>query len=59
VQRGDRAWTVAELAPDLEGLPRPDVLADLMHFFEEAVGPAELQVLVGYADTYFHESPSE
>jgi len=59
VERGDRAWTVAELRPELEGVPRPDVLADLMHFFEEAVGPAELQVLVDYADTYFQESPSE
>ena len=59
VQRGDRAWTVAELAPELEALPRPDVLAELMHFFEEAVGPAELQALVDYANTYFQENPSE
>jgi NAD(P)-dependent dehydrogenase (short-subunit alcohol dehydrogenase family) len=59
VQRGDQAWTVAELAPELEALPRPDVMAGLMHFFEEAVGPAELQVLVDYANTYFQQSPSE
>lgn len=59
VQRGDRPWTVADLAPQLGGLPRRDVMADLTHFFEEAVGPAELQVLVDYANTYFHQSPSE
>jgi len=59
VQRDDRAWTVAELAPELEALPRPDVMADLMHFFEAAVGPAELQVLADYANTYFQQSPSE
>ena len=59
VQRGDRAWTVADLAPELEALPRPDVMAGLMSFFEEAVGPAELQVLVDYANTYFQQSPSE
>jgi hypothetical protein len=59
VQRGDRAWTAAELAPELEALRRPDLMAELMHFFEEAVGPAELQVLVDYANTYFQESPSE
>lgn len=59
VQRGGRPWTVAELGPALQGLPRPDVMAELMHFFEEAVGPAELQTLVDYANTYFEESPSE
>jgi NAD(P)-dependent dehydrogenase (short-subunit alcohol dehydrogenase family) len=59
VQRGDRPWTVAELASALQGLPRQDVMAELMHFFEEAVGPTELQALVDYANTYFQESPSE
>ncbi|HTX96124.1 MAG TPA: SDR family NAD(P)-dependent oxidoreductase [Mycobacterium sp.] len=59
VQRDDRAWTVADLAPELEALPRPDVMAGLMAFFKEAVGPAELQVLVEYANTYFQQSPSE
>ncbi len=59
VQRDERAWTVAELAPALEALPRPDVMAELMHFFEDAVGPAELQTLINYANTYFEESPSE
>ncbi|OBI48156.1 SDR family NAD(P)-dependent oxidoreductase [Mycobacterium sp. E787] len=59
VQRGEEPWTVADLAPELEALPREDVMAGLMAFFEEAVGPAELQVLADYANTYFQQSPSE
>ena len=59
VQHGHRPWTVADLAPELEALPRPDTMDELMHFFAEAVGPAELRVLVNYANTYFRQSLSE
>jgi NAD(P)-dependent dehydrogenase (short-subunit alcohol dehydrogenase family) len=59
VEGGDRPWTVDALASELEGLPRPDVMAELMGFFEQAVGPAELHLLVDYANTYFQQIPSE
>jgi NAD(P)-dependent dehydrogenase (short-subunit alcohol dehydrogenase family) len=59
VQRDDRPWTVAELAPALEALPRPDVMAKLIDFFDQAVGRAGLQSLLEYANTYLQQSPSK
>jgi hypothetical protein len=56
VQRNDRPWTVAELAPAPEALPRVDVMADLTNFCEQAVGRAGLQSLLEYASSYLQQS---
>lgn len=57
VQRDDQPWTVSELAPALEALPRPDVMTELMATLEEGLGPSGLAALQTYGNTFLNENP--
>ncbi len=59
VQRDDRPWTVGDLAPALEALPRPDVMADLMDDLEEALGKDGATALFAYGNTFLDQKPSD
>lgn len=59
VQRDDSPWTVPALATALGGLPRVDVMTELMDFFREAVGREGLQALLEYAGAYLQRGPSD
>jgi NAD(P)-dependent dehydrogenase (short-subunit alcohol dehydrogenase family) len=55
VDREDRPWTVEELAPALEALPREDVMANLLATLEEVFGPSGLAALEAMANTALDE----
>jgi NAD(P)-dependent dehydrogenase (short-subunit alcohol dehydrogenase family) len=59
VQRDDRPWTVGALAPALEALTRPDVMADLINDLEEALGKEGAAALISYGNTFFENKPSD
>ena len=59
VQRDDQPWTVSELESALGALPRPDVMADLDDFFENAVGKEGVAALFSYGTAFLDEKPSD
>ena len=58
VQRDGKPWTADELAPALEALPRPDVMAGLMTTLEESLGPDGMAALQSYGSALLDEEPS-
>lgn len=59
VQCDDRPWTVGDLAPAVEALPRSDVMADLINDLEEALGKDGAAALVSYGNTFLEQKPSD
>lgn len=59
VQRDHQPWTVEDLAPALEALPRPDVMADLINDLEQALGKDGAAALVSYGNTFLEQKPSD